>query len=86
MVISMKPATFATTHPDPFTILTNLVPKPDPDAIATAYSATKISDIYKAYLQSKIYSEFIEAEWILVKLVLDSMAEIYYKALKHTHT
>ena len=87
MVISMKPATFATINPKPFTIPTNPGPDPDPDAITTASSATKIADIYKAYaLQRKIYSEFIEAERISVKLALDSMAEIYYKALKHTHT
>ena len=86
MVISMKPETLATVHPSPFTIPTNLGPLSDPIAIAAASSATKIADIYKAYeLQSKIYSEFIEAERILVKLALDSMAEIYYKALKHEH-
>ena len=46
-----------------------------------------ISDHYKAYaLQSNLYLEFIAAERILVKLALDSMAKIYYKALKHTHT
>ena len=77
MVISMKPVTFVTVHPAPFTIPTNPGPAPDPIAIASASSATKISDIYKAYsLQSKIYSEFIEAERISVKLALDSMAEI----------
>ena len=87
MVISMKPETFATIHPDPFTILTNLGPAPDPDAIAAASSATKIADIYKAYaLHSKIYSEFIKAERISVKLAMDLMDKIYYKALKHTHT
>ena len=87
MVIYMKPATFATIHSDPFTILTNPGPALDPDAIAAASSATKIADIYKVYaLQSKIYSEFIEAKKISVKLVLDSMVEIYYKALKNTHT
>ena len=48
MVISMKPETFATIHPNPFTIPTNLGPAPDPDAIAAASSATNISDIYKA--------------------------------------
>ena len=86
MVISMKLETFATIHPDPFTIPTKPVPAPEPDAIAAASSATKIADIYKAYaLQSKIYSEFIEAERILVKLALDLMAEIYYKAIKNTH-
>ena len=83
----MKPATFATVHPALFTIPTNLVPAPDPIATAAASSATKITDIYKAYaLQNKIYSEFIEAKRILVKLALDSMSEIYYKALKHKHT
>ena len=87
MVISMKPATFATIQPDPFTIPTNPAPGPDPDAIAAASSSTKIANIYKAYaLQRKIYSEFIKAERISVKLSLDSMADIYYKALKHTHT
>ena len=87
MVIYMKPETFATIQPDPFTIPTNPGPAPKPDAIATASSATKIADIYKAYaLQSKIYSEFIKAERILVKLALESMDKIYYKALKHTHT
>ena len=87
MVISMKPETFATIHPDPFTILTNPGPAPDPDAIAAASSATKIANIYKAYaLKSKTYSEFIEAERILVKLALELMDEIYYKAIKHTHT
>ena len=86
VVISMKPETFATIHPEPFTILTNPGPAPDPIAIAAASSATKISDIYKAYaLQSKIYSEFIKAKRISVKLVLDSMAKIYYKDLNHKH-
>ena len=76
-----------TIHPDPFTIPTNPGPAPDTEAIATASSATKIADIYKAYaLESKIYLEFIEAERISVKLALDSMAEIYYKSLKNKHT
>ena len=48
MVISMKPETFATIHPDPFAIPTNPGPAPDPDAIAAASSATKIADIYKS--------------------------------------
>ena len=87
MVISVKPEIFATIHPDPFAISMNPVLSPDPDAIAAASSATKIADLYKAYaLQSNIYSEFIAAKKILVKLTLDSMAEIYYKALKNTHT
>ena len=86
MVISMKPATLVTIHPDPFTIPSNPGPAPDPDAIAAASSATKIADIYRAYaLQNKIYSKFIEAESISVKLSLDLMAKIYYKALKHKH-
>ena len=86
MEISMKPATLATVHTAPFTIPTNPGPALDPITITAASSATKISDIYKVYeLQSKIYSEFIEAERISVKLALDSMAEIYYKALKHEH-
>ena len=55
MVISMKPETFATIHPNPFTIPKNPGPAPDPDAIAAASSSTKISNIYKAYaLQSEI--------------------------------
>ena len=58
MVISMKPETFATIHPEQFAIPTNPGPAPDPDDIAAASSATMISDIYKEYaLQSKIYSE-----------------------------
>ena len=65
MVISMKPATFATVHQAPFMIPTNPGPALDPIAIAAASSATKISDIYNAYaLQSNIYSEFIEAKRI----------------------
>ena len=87
MVISMKPETFATIPPDPFTIPTNPGPAPYPDAIAAASSATNIADISKAYaLQIKIYSDFIEAERISVNLALESMAKIYYKAFKHTHT
>ena len=55
MVISMKPATFATIHPEPFAIPTNPGPAPDLDAIAAASSATKITYIYNVYaLQSKI--------------------------------
>ena len=77
----MRPST-----PDPFAIPTNSGPAPDPDAIATASSSTKIADIYKTYdLKSKIYSEFIAAGRISMKLALDSMAEIYCKAIKHTH-
>ena len=87
MVIAMKPSIFATSHPDPFAIPTNPGPAPDPNAITAASSATNIADLYKAYaLQSNIYLEFIAAKQILVKLALESMAEIYYKALKHTHT
>ena len=63
MVISTKPAIFATIHPHPFLIPTNPGPAPDPEAIAAASLATKIADIYKAYaLQSNIYSGFIAAE------------------------
>ena len=87
MVISIKPEIFATIHPKPFAIPTNPVPEPDPDAIAAASSAAKIADLYKAYvLQSNIYLEFIAAKQISVKLALDLVAKIYYKALKHTHT
>ena len=83
----MKPATFATVHPALFTIPTNPGLAPELISISAVSSATKIADIYKAYkIQSKIYSEFIEAERILVKLALDSMAKIYYKTLKHEHT
>ena len=72
MVISMKPANFATVHPAPLMIPINPGPAPDSIAIAAASSATKISAIYKAYApQSKIYSEFIEAKRISVKLALD---------------
>ena len=63
MVISMKPENFATIHPDPFAIPTNLGPAPDPNAITAASSATKITDLYKAYaLDSNIYLEFIQNE------------------------
>ena len=87
MVISMKPEIFKTIHPDTFSIPTNPVPAPDPVAIAAAYTATKIADPYKAYaLESEIYSEFVSAERISVKLALDLMANLYYKTLKHTHT
>ena len=87
MVISMKPEIFATIHPDDFTIPTNPGPAPDPDAIAAASTATNIADLYKAYaLDSDIYSEFVAAERISVKLALDSMPELYYKTLKHAHT
>ena len=47
MVITMKPATFSTIHPDPFTIPTNPGPALDPDAISDASSAIKMADIYK---------------------------------------
>ena len=87
MVISMKPEIFSTIHPNDFAIPTNPVPSSDPEVTAAASSATKIADLYKAYaLQSNIYSEFVSAERISVKLALDSMAKLYYKALKHTHT
>ena len=87
MIISMKPEIFSTIHPNNFAIPTNLGPAPDPDAIAAASTATKISDLYKAYaLESDIYSEFVAAERISVKLALESMDELYYNTLKHAHT
>ena len=87
MVISMKLEIFKTIHPDTFAIPTNLGPAPEPVAIAAASMATNIADVYKAYaLESEIYSEFVSAERISVKLVLDSMAELYYKTLKNAHT
>ena len=87
MVISMKPEIFATIHPDDFAIPTNPVPTPDPDTITAASTATKIADLYKAYaLESDIYLEFVEVDRISVKLAIDSMAELYYKILKHAHT
>ena len=83
----MKPEIFATIHLDTFAIPTNPGPLPDPDTIASASTATNIDDLYKAYaLESDIYSEFMSAERISVKLALDSMAELYYNNLKHTHT
>ena len=76
-----------TIHPDTFLIPTNLGPAPDPDVIAAASTATKIADIYKAYaLESAIYLEFVTSERISVKLVLDSMSELYYKTLNNAHT
>ena len=49
MVLSMKPDIFKTIHLDAFEIPTNPGPAPDPAIIASASTATKISDIYKAY-------------------------------------
>ena len=87
MVISMKPEIFSTIPPDDFAIPTNPGPAPDPDAITATSTATNIADLYKAYsLESDIYSEFVAAERISVKLALDSMAKLYYKTLKHVHT
>ena len=87
MVISMKPEIFANINPKTFAIPTNPGPLPNPDAIAAASTVTKIADIYEAYaLESDIYSEFVAAERISVKLALDSMAELYYKTLKHART
>ena len=83
MVISMKPEIFKTIHPNTFAITTNPGPAPDPVAIAAASADTKITDLYKAYaLESEIYSKFVSAERISMKLALDSMAELYYKTLK----
>ena len=45
-----------------------------------------VTRCYKAYnLENAIYAEYVTAERISVKLALDSMLELYYKALK-THT
>ena len=78
MVLSMKPDIFKTIHPDTFVIPTNPVPAPDPDIIAAASTATKISDIYKAYaLEGAICAEFVTAERISMKLTLDSMSKLY---------
>ena len=80
MVISMKPEIFKTIHTDDFVIPTNLGPAPDP-------VATKITDIFKAYaLESALYTEYLTAERISVKLALDSLSELYYKSLKNTYT
>ena len=82
----MKPEIFKTIHPDTFVIPTNPGPAPDPVAISAASTATKIADLYKAYPpESDIYSEFVSAERISMKLALDSMAELYYKTLKNAH-
>ena len=63
MVISMKPEIFSTIHPDDFAISNNPGPAPNPDAIAASSTATKITDLYKAYaLDSDIYLEFVSAE------------------------
>ena len=86
MVLSMKPDIFKTIHPDAFEIPKNPGPAPDPAVIAVASMATKIADIYKAYaLESAIYAEYVTAERISVKLALDSMSELYYKALKNAY-
>ena len=87
MVLSMKPDIFKTIHLNTFVIPINLGPAPDPVVIAAASTATKIADIYKAYaLESVIYSEFVTAERISVKLALDSKSELYYKTLKNAYT
>ena len=71
MVLSMKPDIFKSIHPYTFAIPTNPGPAPDPDVIAAASTATNIADIYKAYaLESTIYSEFVTAERISMKLAL----------------
>ena len=87
MFLSMKPDIFKNIHPDAFEIPTNPGPAPDAAVIAAASTATKIADIYKAYaLESTIYAEYVIAEHISVKIALDSMSEIYYKALKNAYT
>ena len=87
MVLSMKPDIFKTIHPDAFVIPTKPIPAPDPVVIVAASTATKITDIYKAYaLESAIYAEYVTAERISVKLALDSMSELYYKYLKNAYT
>ena len=87
MVLSMKPDIFKTIHPDAFEIPTNPGPAPDPAVITAASTATKIADIYKSYaLESAIYAEYVTAERIYVKLALDFMLELYYKALKNSYT
>ena len=87
MVLSMKPDIFKAIHPDAFDIPTNPGPAPDHSGIAAASTATKIADIYKDYaLESAIYAEYVTAERIFVKLVLDSMSELYYKDLKNAYT
>ena len=87
MVLSMKPDIFKTIHPDAFEIPTNPGPAPDPAVIAEASTATKLAYIYKAYaLESAIYADYVTAERISVKLALDSMSELYYKAFKNTYT
>ena len=78
MVLSMKPDIFKTIQPDAFEIPTNPGPAPDPAVIAASSTATKIADIYKAYaLESAIYTEYVTAECISVKLGIDSMSELY---------
>ena len=87
MVLSMKPDIFKTICPDTFVIPTNPGPAPDPVVIAATSMATKIADIYKVYaLESAIYAEFVTAERISVKLVLDLMSELYNKTLKNACT
>ena len=83
----MKPDIFKTIHPDAFEIPTNPGPAPDPAVIAAASTDTKIAYIYKAYaLESAIYAEYVTAERISVKLALNSLSELYYKALKNACT
>ena len=85
--ISVKTALFKIIHPDAFEIPTNPGPAPDPAVTAAASTATKIADIYKAYaLESAVCAEYVTAERISVKIALDSMSELYYKALKNAYT
>ena len=87
LVISMKPSTFLTIHPKEFVKPKKPGYAPPAADIKDASSATRIADLYKAYdLKLKVYSEFFEAERISVKLMLDTMDEIYYQALKHEYT
>ena len=87
MILSMKPDIFKTIHHNAFVIPTNPGPAPDPVVITAASTATKIVDIYKAYvLESAIYADYKTAELISVKLALNSMLELYYKSLKNAYT
>ena len=80
MVLSMKPEIFKAINPNAFEITKIPGPAPDPAVIAADSTATKISDIYKAYaLESAIYAEYVTAERISVKLT-EIRSDVTYPA------
>ena len=58
MVFSVKPATFATIHPEPFAIPTNPGPAPDPDIIYAASSHTGYSNVTLRQLLEHLFTTY----------------------------